>query len=289
MVVDAVDVAGPELPLGRRVVLPGRGTTFVREVQGPPGAPTLLLLHGLSASGGLNWFQSFGPLGRHFNVIAPDLRGHGRGLRSRGRFTLTDCADDVAALLDEIGSGPVIAVGYSMGGPVAQLLWHRHRHKVAGLVFCSTSDRFVPGMRERLVFVTAMSAIAGTTRAGQAVTRRPLRMIARRARGSYHERPGTLRAWAAAEMRRHDWRMVAEAAHAVGTFNSRKWIGGIDVPTAVLVTTQDRAVSPKDQMRLLVKIPNATLHRIDAGHAACANASYGPALVEACLDVASRL
>ncbi len=64
------------LPYGRHVELPDRGTTFVREVQGPPGAPTVLLLHGLVASGGLNWFQVFEPLAEHFNIIAPDLRGH---------------------------------------------------------------------------------------------------------------------------------------------------------------------------------------------------------------------
>ena len=53
---------GPPIPLGRRVELPGRGTTFIREVEGPPGAPTVLLLHGLMASGGLNWYQAFEPL-----------------------------------------------------------------------------------------------------------------------------------------------------------------------------------------------------------------------------------
>jgi pimeloyl-ACP methyl ester carboxylesterase len=281
--------AGPGLPLGRRIELPGRGTTFVREVSGPPGAPTVVLLHGLVASGGLNWFQAFGPLGRHFRVVAPDLRGHGRGVRSNRRFRLADCADDVAALIRELGTGPVIAVGYSMGGPVAQLLWKRHPDLVAGLVFCATSDRFVSGARERLVFVSAMSAAAGSTRVGQALTRIPLRMVAARVPPAVRARPDSLRDWASAEMRRHDWRMVAEAAHAVGTFDSRRWIGDIDVPTAVLVTTEDRAVPPRDQMRLLVRIPHATLHRVDDGHTVCARPRFAPPLVDACLDVARRL
>src|SRR4051812_49284810 len=150
-------VAGPPLPLGRRVELPGRGTTFVREVEGPPGAPTVLLLHGWMASGGLNWFQTFDLLGEHFRVLAPDLRGHGRGIRSPRRFRIGDCADDAAALLDELGEGPVIAVGYSLGGPVAQMLWKRHPEKVRGLVLCATAHTLMPGVREAWVFSTMMA------------------------------------------------------------------------------------------------------------------------------------
>ena len=49
-------------------------------------------------------------------------------------FRLEDCADDIAALLAALGVDRCIAVGYSMGGPIAQLLWQRHPHLVDGLV-----------------------------------------------------------------------------------------------------------------------------------------------------------
>jgi pimeloyl-ACP methyl ester carboxylesterase len=282
-------VTGPNLPLGRRIELPGRGTTFVREVEGPPGAPTVLLLHGLLASGGLNWFQAFGPMSEHFNVIALDHRGHGRGLRTRSRFRLADCADDAAALIDVLGTGPVIAVGYSMGGPIAQLLWRRHPDAVSGLVLCATSDRFVPVQRERMIFVTAMSAAIGTSRFGGLITRFPVRAIRARAGSVARERPDSLRTWAAAEMRRHDWRMVAEAARAIGVYDSSEWIGDIDVPTTVLVTTEDKAIAPMEQMRLLLAIPDAELHRLDDGHTVCARGRFGPPLVDACRSVAARI
>src|SRR5918992_770888 len=56
----------PQLPPGFELELPGRGTTFVAEVPGPPGAPTLMLLHGLACTGYLNWFPSLAALsGRH--------------------------------------------------------------------------------------------------------------------------------------------------------------------------------------------------------------------------------
>src|SRR5688500_434377 len=89
-----------KVPPGRRVLLPGRGTTFVRELPGPPGAATVMLLHGWTATADLNWLPSYGPLSQHFHVIALDHRGHGRGIRSNRAFRLADCADDAVALAD---------------------------------------------------------------------------------------------------------------------------------------------------------------------------------------------
>src|ERR1700730_4576693 len=94
--------APSSVPAGRPVLLPGRGTTFVREVAGPDDAPVLMLLHGWTATGALNWLACFESLGRAFRVVALDHRGHGRGIRSRRPFRLEDCADDVAALAGEL-------------------------------------------------------------------------------------------------------------------------------------------------------------------------------------------
>lgn len=279
-------VAGPPLPLGRRVKLRGRGTTFVREVPGPEGAPTVLLLHGWMASGGLNWFQAFEALGEHYRVLAMDHRGHGRGIRSRRRFRLADCADDAALLLEQLGTGPVIVVGYSLGGPIAQLLWKRHPDLVDGLVLAATSHHLMPGMREQMIFSTFMAAAAGSTRAGQAAMRLPTRPM-RWLPGRTPVRPETLRAWARAEMGRHDPRQVIEAGLAMSNYHAR-WIGDIDVPTAVLVTTKDRAVNPFAQLRMALKIPGATIHRLDDGHVVCAKASFGPAVREVVDAVAAR-
>src|SRR5262252_10571245 len=96
------------LPPGRHVVLPGRGTTFVRELPGPPGAPAVVLLHGWLATADLNWFTSYEALGRRFRVVAMDHRGHGRGIRSPRPFRLADCAGDTAALIETLGIGPAI-------------------------------------------------------------------------------------------------------------------------------------------------------------------------------------
>jgi len=126
--------SSPEFPSGGPLVLPGRGTTFVRKIDGPLGAPTLLLLHGWTATADLNWFRCYKPLSEHFNVVALDHRGHGHGIRSRRLVRLEDCADDAVAVCDVLGIEQFIPVGYSMGGPIAQLIWRRHPERVSGLV-----------------------------------------------------------------------------------------------------------------------------------------------------------
>jgi pimeloyl-ACP methyl ester carboxylesterase len=283
------EVAGPPLPLGRRIELPGRGTTFVREVAGPGGdAPTVLLLHGWMASGGLNWFQTFDLLGERYRVLAIDHRGHGRGIRSRKRFKLADCADDAAAVLDALDAGPAIAVGYSLGGPVAQLLWQRHRSSVRGLVLAATSHYLMPGMREQMFFASFMAAAAGTTRVGQAAFKAPTRQVRAWMPSGKPVRPETMRAWARAEMQRHDTRQLMEAGVALGNYHA-KFIDKIDVPTAVLVTTRDRAVNPFAQLRMALKIPHAEIRRIEDGHLVCAKPSFGPAVADAVDSVAARL
>ncbi len=286
---DPAAVPGPPIPLGDRILLEGRGTTFARTIPGPADAPTVLLIHGWLASGGLNWFQTFDDLRGAYGVVAPDLRGHGRGIRSRRRFRLADCADDLAALIDHLGCGPVVAVGYSMGGPVAQLLWQRHPDTVAGLVFAATSSSFVAGTRERFIFTSAMAAAAGGTRAGQQVTRLPIRAIRERIPTDAPGRPASMGRWAAAEMRRHNPRTILEAGQAVGNYNARRWVGGIDVPTSCLITTRDLAIRPAEQGRLAFAIPGASVHRIEDGHTACARPGFGAAVRTAVDDVVDRL
>ena len=93
---------------------------------------------------------SYADLNRSFSVAALDLRGHGGGIPAGAAFRLEDCADDVAALIQTLAVAPVIAVGYSMGGVVAQILWRHHPRLVTGLVLCSTAADFRVGPLERM-------------------------------------------------------------------------------------------------------------------------------------------
>ena len=132
--------------------LDDRGPIVVRDV-GPRDAPALVLLHGWTATADLNWFTCYQPLSERYRVVAFDHRGHGSGVRSKSPFRLEDCADDAADIATALGIDRFIAVGYSMGGPVAQLLWRQHRHRVEGLVLCATAAQFSTRREERLSFL----------------------------------------------------------------------------------------------------------------------------------------
>ena len=148
----------------------------------------------------------------------------------------------------------------------------------------------VPVFYQRMLFNTTMMAAAGTTRMSQIVTKLP-RSVARTVLplGNDPKRPASLQRWAAAEMRRHSTRMVLEAGWASGSFNSSRWLEDIDVPTVVLITTKDRAMSPMLQARLAFGIPGASIHRVDEGHIVCASPAFAEPVVRACLELAGRI
>lgn len=274
-----------EVPPGRVIELPGRGTTFVREVSGPPGAPVVILIHGLLATGGMNWLTTMGWLGQRFRVIAPDLRGHGRGLRPRARFQFVDCADDVAALASELGISHAIVGGCSMGGLIAQLVWQRHRELVDGLVLASTSYQIIQGSHARVLLASGMGWVAQATRFAERV---PLRG-ARGLMPTLAPTSGSLGRWAADETRRHHPRSIIEAIVELGKYDASEWIGEIDVPTAVVLTTRDSAVDPLMQLRLARSIPGAKVHALADGHVACTHTLFGTVFTEACNGVADRV
>ena len=261
----------------RDIELPGRGRTSIREVHGPQGAPTLVLLHGLAATGRLNWFATLRSLSERFRVIVVDHRGHGRGIRTH-HFRLADCADDAVAIADHLGIESLIAVGYSMGGPIAKLCWSRHRDRVRGLVLCATANHFVrPEAR----------GVASAVFPGMIVTARLIpgffrdRIIDGMTRGLPQ---GERRDFVRREMENTDPATVMQATRALIRFSSRDWAAGIDVPTAVVITTEDQLVPPSRQYRLAASIPGAKIFEVAADHLACVRAAsqFVPVLLAAC-------
>ncbi len=269
------------VPRTRVVELPGRGVTRVWECDGPPGAQTLMLIHGVAGTAELNWGKVFPALGRHFRVVAADLRGHGDGIALRSRFRLEDCADDIAALAGVLDIPRFTAVGYSMGGMVAQLLYRRHAPLVSGLVLCSTAGN-VGGSPAEQMSALAVPAMAAALRWNPMLHLMGADFVGMAMLGRIDD-PATRR-WARAQLSRTTLATVVSATSAVCGFTSDSWIGQVDVPAAVVITTRDQVVPPARQLALARAIPGASVCYVDGDHGACVNAPqlFARALLEAC-------
>ena len=223
------------IPQGRMLELPGRGgATYVTDTPGPaPDSPTLVLLHALGCTGLLTWYPTIEPLSRRYRVVTLDQRWHGQGIRS-DEFSLYDCADDVAALIDALELDDVIVCGYSLGSIVAQRVWRQHPEQVQGLVLCATTDRFALTPSERVFFTgmgVAMFGARGISRSRTALT------AARATARALDLEPSDIHEWALREFRSTSPWAIGQALAALGQHHSRPWIGRIDVPTAVVVGT----------------------------------------------------
>jgi pimeloyl-ACP methyl ester carboxylesterase len=274
----------PPLPPGRVLDLPGRGETFVRDSGPSTGAgPPVLLLHGWTVSADLNFFALYGELSGRHRVLALDHRGHGRGLRPRTPFSLEECADDAAALIVELGlDGPVIAVGFSMGGPVAMLLHHRHPELVAGLVFCSTALEWRATARERLVWRgVSLLEVALRSGTGDGIVARGLREVID---GSPELE--ALEPWVRGEFHRGYPPDLAGAGRALSAYDGRPLAPEVDVPCAVVVTTTDELVRPEKQYELADAL-GADVVTLDGDHFAPFN--RGPAFAKAIRTAVDRV
>ena len=268
-----------ELPPGSLVHVRGRGEFFVRDTGG--SGPAVVLLHGWMFPSDLNWFRVYAPLAAEgYRVVAMDCRGHGRGLRPVTPFRFEDCADDVAGVIERLELGPAVLVGYSMGGPIAQLTARRHREDVSGLVLCATAHEWQDPRMKAL-----WNTMGGLRLFLELFPRHAWRWALRA--GGFPDSPTT--SWVTTELARGSPLDIAEAGRELGRYDSRRWIHELaDVPASVVVTTRDTAVPPEKQYQLAASI-KASVYEVAADHSGIMLRSSGfcEAIVDALDDVAA--
>ncbi len=97
------------------------------------GDPPILFVHGYSCDSH-DWSWQLPHFGASHRAIAADLRGHGRSSAPEGGYNPIQFAADLAALLDRASTGPVVAIGHSLGGVIVSALAIEHPEKVRALV-----------------------------------------------------------------------------------------------------------------------------------------------------------
>src|SRR6266849_9555105 len=100
------------------------------------GAP-VVLLHPFPANHEL-WIPAAQALVSRYQVILPDLRGHGDSGAGEGPATMEKHAADLARVLDHAEVGRAPFAGVSIGGYALFEFWRRYRGRVAALILCDT-------------------------------------------------------------------------------------------------------------------------------------------------------
>jgi 3-oxoadipate enol-lactonase len=241
------DAPPPWLPPGEIVLVRGRGEFFVRRhIHPDPDAPMVLLLHGWTASADLQFLAAYEALSATCSFIGIDHRGHGRGFRTTLPFRLEDVADDAAAVVRELGLTKVVALGYSMGGPIALLLTRRHPALVAGLVVQATALDWKATVRERVQW-RLLPVLGVALRAWT----QPIALRSTVSRLIDDSSPlAPYRPWIVAETMRNEPKAVIEAGRALSHFDARPWASSLGLPAAMLISTKDRLVKPRKQREL---------------------------------------
>jgi len=115
------------------------GNELYFEVHGT-GEP-LVLLHGFSGSS-QDWKTSLHEWGDNFQLIAPDLRGHGHSSILLKPFRHEDAAVDMFALLDHLGIRAFKGLGISGGGNILLHMATRQPDRVKAMVMVSATPYF---------------------------------------------------------------------------------------------------------------------------------------------------
>jgi len=133
---------------------------------GVPGRRQLILVHGLAANIAF-WFPHVLPsLVRDHQVMAFDLRGHGRSGMPPAGYGASDMVQDLHALLDHHDASQVHVIGHSYGGVVALTYAAMHPERVASV---TVADSRIGAFQPKQEFAEWLGAGAGPERLEQVV------------------------------------------------------------------------------------------------------------------------
>jgi 3-oxoadipate enol-lactonase/4-carboxymuconolactone decarboxylase len=221
-------------------------------IEGPPGAPALVLLHSLGTTSHI-WDAQAAELSRSFRVIRPDLRGHGLTTCTPGPYSMALFADDLAALLTELNIQQFHLGGISIGGLIAQSFAAAHPGRVASLMLVDTALAIPPAQswtdRAAKVRAEGIASIADA-------------VLARWVTPSFMDAPEThgLREM----LLRTPAEGYAASAEAIAAADLTATTSTLQIPTLIVVGDQDQATPVAAAQALNAAIAGSSLTIIES-------------------------
>jgi pimeloyl-ACP methyl ester carboxylesterase len=228
------------------------------------GSGTAVLLFHAFPLGLLMWDAQAEALAATHRVVRFDARGFGGSGLGEGPLTMERIADDAAALLDHLGIDRAVVGGCSMGGYAAFAFVRRHPQRLAGLVLQDT--RAGADTAEARANRATMAAKVLAEGAPAAVDAFLPKLVGET---THRERPAVV-AGLRERILATPPQAIANALHGLAArADSRETLPTIEVPTLVLVGTEDVLTPPGEAATMAAAIPRARLDVIPgAGHLA---------------------
>jgi valacyclovir hydrolase len=225
----------------------GARLAYLDEGSGDP----LLLLHGFTGTAQTDFEQLITQLRASYRVVAPDLRGYGASAPPARDFPIDFYqrdADDAASLLDALGCGPVVVLGFSDGGESALLLAATRPDLVRGVIAWGVCGIISPAMAasaEKMLPVEAWGADRADWRA-QIVANHGEEQLVPMIEG---------------------WVAAARAIAGAGGDIALDRAGAIRCPTLIINGDGEIGNPLEDARRLAVRIPSCLLEIMpESGH-----------------------
>ena len=133
------------------------GTNY--DLTGPPGAPVLVLVHGLGLTRS-TWDNFVPVLTQDYRVLTYDLCGHGQSALPLVKPSLTVLSEQLARLMDELAIDRATIIGFSLGGMINRRFALDHPSRVTALVILNSPHERGPEA-QRLVEERAVQTSAG--------------------------------------------------------------------------------------------------------------------------------
>ncbi|HVX98430.1 MAG TPA: 3-oxoadipate enol-lactonase [Pseudorhodoplanes sp.] len=248
------------------------GTTLNVEIEGPAGAPVLMLSNSLGTDLHM-WDPQIGTFAKSFRVIRYDRRGHGRSGVPRGPYSMEMLGRDALGILDALGIDRASWLGLSMGGMVGQWLGANAPERIDRLILSNTNcyypDKEFWSGRIRLLRDKGLGALV----------------------------EANMERWFTREFRETSPQTVARmtetflatpiegyiaCCEAIRDMDHRDLLARITRPTLVIAGLKDPATPVENAEFIRARVPGAKLALLDAAH--IANVEQPKAYAEAVLD-----
>ena len=206
---------------------------------------SLVFLHGLG--GGHHAWDSQLPYfaARGYGAHAWDQPGYGHSAAVEP-YDLEQIAGALKRLIESLGDGPVVLVGHSMGGFIAQEAYARFPRLVKGLVLCFTSAAFGGGGTEfARQFIAARIAPLDEGRSMAEIAAQLIPTM-----GSDSKHAERIMAGVPPETYR-------KAVRLLTTFDRRKELADIKVPALLISGSEDQTAPASIMEHMAQRIPRA--------------------------------